>query len=213
MIDEPNTNDNRNYNYSGQSFENRSEFKVICDWISQNSKVIDLACGNGSLMNLLKDKNVQVEGIDTSVSGVEFCLQNGLKAKVGEIDKKETYSEYLDKQFDFAICNVTLQMVMYPEILLAEMKRISKNQIITFPNFGYYGNRLEMFFKGKMPETMLFGYKWHNTGHIHQLSVLDFKNYCKDNDWQIIKEDYIGNKNLVSLNSNLFSLIAIFLIK
>lgn len=213
-LDNPEINDNRRYDFSRENFYFRKEFPIISKWVKPNSKVIDLGCGNGSLMKYLQDKNsVIIEGIEISRSGVEFCTHNNLIAKVGGIDKAESYSEYSDNQFDYAICNVTLQMLMYPEVLLQEMMRISKYQIISFPNFAYIENRLEMMLKGVMPRKMLYGYARYNTGHIHQLSVKDFKEFCRKNSLSIENEEYLGFFSFISrfMFQNLLSRLGVYL--
>mgnify|MGYP001809580214 CR=1 FL=1 len=213
-IDNPLLNDNRDYQYNDEYY-NRHEFSVIKNWIPKNSKIIDLGCGNGALMSYLKKENIDVEGIEIAKSGVEVCLKNGLKVIRGAIDEKATYQIYSDYQFDYSICNVTIQMVKYPEILINEMKRISKYQIISFPNFAYLENRLDLLFNGVMPRKMLYKYKWYNTGHIHQLSLRDFKNFCRENKLQIIKRQDFGCFSFISrwFWPNLFSKESIFLCK
>src|SRR3990172_1336434 len=164
--------DNRNYNYSSLEPEDREEYKYVIEFIESHSKVIDFGCGNGSLMKkLAQEKNVDIQGIDISESAVEVCRMKGLKAERGEIDKPLNIS---NNSFDYSICNVTMQMVMYPEVLLKEMKRISKYQVISFPNFAFYKNRLDLLLYGRMPKPMLPDHSWYNTGHIHQFSVKDF---------------------------------------
>ena len=172
QFDEPAINDNRNYNYENfQSFE-RVEYPIITAMVEKNSKVIDLGCGNGSLLEkLIKEKNVVGQGIEISKSGVEACLKKGLNVAEGKIDELLPFP---DNSFDYAICNVTIQMVMYPEILLKEMKRIARYQVVSFPNFAYWKNRIDLLLHGRMPQPMLFGYSWYGTGHIHQFSVKDF---------------------------------------
>lgn len=213
-LDNPDLNDNREYDFSNEHFYVREEFALIDKWIKNDSKIIDLGSGNGSLIKYLKDRSKDmVEGIEISKTGVDFCLKNNILAKQGEIDKKETYEEYLNNQFDFAICNVTIQMVKYPEILMKEMSRISKYQIISFPNFAYFENRLDLLFNGVMPRPMLHKYSWFNTGHIHQLSIRDFKNFCKHNSIRIIKQEHLGCfKRIANLIwPNFFSKESIFL--
>lgn len=177
-INSPIKNDNRNYDYAGFPEEHRTEYDVICSMIPANAKVLDLGCGNGSLLKLLSEKkNISACGIELSDSGVEICLKKGLNVSKGRIDESLPHS---NKEFDYSICNVTLQMTMFPEKLLSEMSRVSKYQIISFPNFGFYKNRLDMLLFGKMPRPMLFEYKWYSTGHIHQLSISDFEEYISE---------------------------------
>ena len=192
FIDNPVSNDNRQYKYD-KDFYFREEFPIIADWVEEGSKIIDLGCGNGALIKFILDKkNVEIEGIERSSSGVEVCRGAGFNVVVGEIDKKETYQNYSDQQFDYAICNVTLQMVMFPEVLLQEMNRISKNLIISFPNFAHISNRLDLLFKGRMPQSMLYGYKWYNTGHIHQFSLNDFKKIVAKMGLGILNSEHVG---------------------
>jgi len=216
VIDKPALNDNRNYNYSGFEEFERPDYKYIIELVEENSKVIDLGCGNGSLIKLLKEnKNCNVKGIEISDSGVQISRRRGLDVNKGRIDEKLPFSE---NEFDYSICHVTIQMLMYPETLIREMKRISKYQIISFPNFAFYKNRLDLLFKGKMPEKMLFGYKWYNTGHIHQLSIKDFIELVNEiGGFEVLKQTYVKSdsviKNfLMKLFPNLFQQVSIFLL-
>jgi methionine biosynthesis protein MetW len=166
--DRSGNNDNRQYDYTGFTNDHRAEYDLVLNMVD----VLDLGCGNGSLLQLLqKDKNCRVSGMELSPSGVAICRQKGLEVIEGSIDQVLPYA---DKQFDYSICNVTLQMVYYPEITLKEMARISRYQIISFPNFAYWKNRLDLLLNGRMPKPGLFGYQWYNTGHIHQFSISDF---------------------------------------
>lgn len=213
-IDNPIFNDNRSYDFSHEDFYIRSEFKIISNWIKKDSTVIDLGCGNGSLIKYLNDnKGIIAKGVEISQSGVDSCSKNGFNVKQGEIDKIETYKEYANNQFDFSVCNVTIQMVNYPEVLIKEMSRISRYQIISFPNFAYFENRLDLLLNGIMPRPMPHKYSWFNTGHIHQLSNRDFKNFCKQNGIRIIKQAHLGCfKKIANLIwPNFFSKESIFL--
>lgn len=182
-------NDNRNYKFQTNSTSNRDEYAIIANWIPKGSSVIDLGSGDGSLLALLKAKGADGEGVEIAESGVEATKKKGIKATVGQIDVKHPYN---DKQFDFAVCNVTIQMVMYPEVLIKEMHRIAKKQIISFPNFAFLPNRLDLLLHGRMPQVMIPGYEWFSTGHIHQLSLNDFKTFCQQQKISIIGSGHIG---------------------
>lgn len=210
-------NDNRDYEYGLNSKSSREEYEIIVDWIPSGSQVIDLGCGDGTLLSLLKLKGVKGDGVDISVSGVKATRKKGIKADIGRIDIP---LDYRNKQYDFAICNVTLQMVMYPEVLLLEMKRIAYRQIVTFPNFAFILNRLDLLFNGRMPKVMIPGYEWYSTGHIHQLSIRDFIEFCQANSINILEQSHIypGRlyifplpKALLKRFPNLFSSTTIFL--
>lgn len=174
-INSPEFNDNRNYSYNGDVVEMRAEYKYFIENIPENSSVLDLGCGDGTLLGLLRNaKKCKVKGIEISESGVAKARLNNIDVLQGSIDKPLPFD---NGQFDFAICNTTIQMVMYPEVLMNEMLRVSASQIISFPNFAFYKNRLQLLLRGVMPVHCLFGYAWYNTGHIHQLSCRDFELY------------------------------------
>lgn len=213
IIDDPKINDNRSYDYTYCTEQKRDEYHLIVEMIESGSKVIDLGCGNGSLLKMLKDcKQIEECGIELVQSGVEACQKKGLKACQGKIDVILTDIE--DKSFDYAICNVTIQMVMYPEVLLGEMKRIAKYQIFSFPNFGHWRNRLDLLLRGRMPRPMLFGYQWYNTGHIHQLSIKDFENVILRYRLKVLDKIFFRDRvsSTFNLNPNLFATIAIYLL-
>jgi len=214
-IDDPHFQDNRNYNYSETNESERLEHSIITDLLSDNSTAIDLGCGNGILLEkLISKRRAKCKGIEISDSAVELCRKKGLDVSKGKIDEKLPFD---DNSFDYSICNVTIQMVNYPEVLLGEMKRISKFQVISFPNFAFYKNRLDLLLNGKMPRPMLFGYKWYNTGHMHQLSIKDFYELLDNIGGMKIREVVLQkSKNplknyLMKSFPNLFQVLPVFL--
>jgi methionine biosynthesis protein MetW len=185
-MDHPLANDNRNYDYTHFEDETRPEYRHLVAMIEPNARVLDLGCGNGALLALLKkERDIIEEGMELSESGIKICGQRGLNVRLGRIDERLPYP---DDSFDFAVCNVTIQMVLYPEVLLREMKRVARWQIISFPNFAFWKNRFELLFEGRMPRKMLFGYTWYTTGHIHQLSSRDFLQIVDDVGGLTIRE-------------------------
>lgn len=207
--------DNRNYQYSPNSKSHRLEYPLIFDLIKNRSSVIDLGCGDGSLLSLLSDKGIKGIGLDVSKSAVAAAGKKGLSAVEGRIDSKLPYT---DKKFDYAICNVTLQMVAYPEILLSEMRRIAKKQIVSFPNFAFIFNRFDLLVNGKMPRVMIPGFDWYSTGHIHQLSVRDFEIFAKMLKFRILNRFFLYPKNKhfskkLRLFPNLLAVEALYLME
>lgn len=209
-------NDNRNYRYEFDSVVKRDEYSYISDWIPKHSYVIDLGCGDGSLLALLHKGGIKGTGIDISKSAVISAKKKGIKIEQGRIDVPLKFKE---SQFDYAICNVTLQMVIYPEVLLSEMRRIAKKLIITFPNFAFILNRLDLLLYGRMPRIMIPGYEWFNTGHIHQLSIKDFEDFCKINNLNILKTKHIYPNKIICIPEkilkkfpNLFAVTGIYLL-
>ena len=220
LFDDPNQNDNRAYDYISARDYVRDEYHIIMDWVQKHSSIIDLGCGDGLLLSFLSDrKNCIGLGYEISASGVAKAQGRGLHVIQKSIDRK--HPEISDKQFNYAVCNVTIQMVMYPEILLQEMSRIAKYQIISFPNFAHYRNRLDMLINGRMPRPSLFGYEWYSTGHIHQLSIADFEATVKELGFKILKRvsathaaDARGVKKwFVERFPNLFMTTAIYLLE
>ena len=215
-IDSPFNNDNREYDYSQFPDQERSEYVTIIDLVPPNSTVLDLGCGNGALLSRLHTiKNVAGTGMDISKSGVAICRQRGLSAQVGQIDRTLPFR---DNEFDYAICNVTIQMVMYPEVLLREMKRVARFQIVSFPNFAFWRNRIDLLFNGRMPKRMLFEYSWYSTGHIHQLSFVDFKELIDHvGGLQIVEQrleqsDHPVKDILMRKFPNLFQMLGVFVL-
>lgn len=216
-IDDPASNDNRRYDYSMHPDMDRYEYPIIISMIPANSRVIDLGCGNGALLaRLKKERNVTETGLEISDSGITVCAQRGLNVRYGRIDEPLPFD---DDAFDYAVCNVTIQMVMYPEVLLQEMKRIARYQIVSFPNFAFWRNRLDLLFHGRMPRRMLFDYTWYSTGHIHQLSYNDFYdlvhavgglNVVQRHDEH---SDSMIKNMLMKRFPNLFQMLGIFLLE
>jgi methionine biosynthesis protein MetW len=216
-VDRPGANDNRRYDYSGHENQFREEYPIIEKWIRQGERVIDFGCGNGALIDFLRErKQIQALGFDCSESGIAVCRQKGIDADVRAIDKK--HSDLSDDQFDVAICNVTLQMTMYPEIVFSEMVRVARRQIISFPNFAFIRNRMDFFLKGRMPQPMLYGYSWFNTGHIHQFSISDFVALAaKHSNVSILEHECAGSRSALKrlmqkAFPNLFERIPVFLL-
>lgn len=216
-FDDPRTNDNRKYDYSLHPDSDRYEYPIIISLIQPNSRVIDLGCGNGALLGRLKkEKSVEETGLEVSESGVRICKERGLNVMYGKIDEQLPFA---DDSFDYAVCNVTIQMVMYPEIVLREMKRIARYQIISFPNFAFWRNRFDLMFHGRMPRKMLFEYQWYSTGHIHQLSFKDFEQLVRDvSGLKIIDRKLERSANpfkniLMERYPNLFQMLGIYLLE
>jgi methionine biosynthesis protein MetW len=228
MIDDPELYDNRSFNYAAEKVSHRAEYPIISSLIPPGSSVIDFACGNGSLLQILKEeKGCQTTGIEVSPSGVQATKEKGHTAIECKIDTDEkSFLQKLDQlpNFDFAICNVTIQMVLYPERVLQNMGRLAKKQIVSLPNFAHIQNRLDLVLKGRMPQPMLYGYHWYNTGHIHQLSFYDFHNFCLDQGFRVLESSYLPNytkgtkpsrlkQTLVSKLPNIFGKIGVFLLE
>jgi len=165
-------------------------YAVISDLIEAGSKILDLGCGSGDLLKLLKDrKNVKGRGIEINEDNVVSCIEKGLSVFQGNID--EGLIEFEDKSYDYIILNQTLQMTHKPEYVINEMLRVGKKVVISFPNFAYWRVRFYLFFTGRMPKSKMLPFEWFDTPNIHLLTIKDFKEFCKKRDIKILKEIFM----------------------
>ena len=191
-------------------------YKVVCDLIEKNSRVLDLGCGDGELLELLKkEKHVKGFGVEINQDSLLEALVKGLSVIQGDIDKG--LDEFKDKTYDYAILNQTLQSTKYPEMIIDEMLRVANKCIVSFPNFAYWRVRFYLFFKGKMPKSKQLPYEWYNTPNIHLLTISDFFEFCKKRNIKIEKSVYLTrNKSrsgfLIKHIANFFSQEVVFVI-
>ena len=210
------TTRHEDYVYSLDSSGIRPEYKYIVDWIAKGSKVLDLGCGNGYLGSLLiKHKGCEVHGIESSRSGVESALNKGVHAIIGDIDEGLDFS---DSSFDYVVINVTLQMVYRPGFVMREALRVGKKVVVSFPNAAHWVARLELLLLGRTPRKPLYGYRWHNTRHIHLFSYKDFCDYLEELEAKITKKVFFGwdsehERFLAGIFPNLFSMEAILMVE
>ena len=193
----------------------RKDFDIITEWINPNSRILDLGCGDGSLLKLLNVKrNVSGYGVDSSIDKTIKSLDNSINILNADINDHMGY--FKDKSFDFVILAQSLQVVENPVLLIKEMLRIGNEVIISFPNMGYWKSRLYLFFKGEMPVTRELPYNWHSTPNIHLCTISDFKKMCLINNFEIINE-VVYNINGKDISSSYFNNLngvsAIFRIK
>ena len=196
----------------------KNEFKVIADLIEKNTRVLDVGCGDGVLMEFLKDnKNIDIRGLEISKNKAQKCIEKGLTVIEGnaEFDLKQ----FPDKSFDYVVLSQTLQAFLNPELLINELLRVGKKAIVTIPNFGYWKVRLHLLLKGTMPVTEALPDQWYDTPNLHMCTIKDFVYFVKSRDIKIFKSLALNEKNTSLINNNnlgiknLFSDLGIFLIE
>ena len=187
------------------------EHKVISRWISSGASVLDLGCGDGELLSLLKrNKQVLAQGVELSEQAISNCVAAGLSVFQQDIDTGLT--DYAEKSFDYVILNQTLQQVKKPDFAIKEALRVGKKVIIGFPNFCYITDRFQIFFRGKVPVSASLPYEWYDTPNLHFLSIADFKEYCRKNHMIVESSAFISKNRKVKFLPNLFGEVGLFLV-
>ena len=196
----------------------KEEFKVISKFIEEKSRVLDVGCGDGILMEYLsKNKVVDVRGLEISKEKVKKCLSKGLAVIEG--DAENDLKQFPDLSFDYVILSQTLQAFMSPEKVIENLLRVGKKVIVTIPNFGHWKVRLDLLIKGTMPITNSLPHNWYNTPNIHMCTIKDFVKFSEIIGFKIFKSLALKNKNISNINDsnlffkNLFGELGIFLIE
>jgi len=177
----------------------KQEFKIISDLIEKNTRVLDVGCGDGILMEYLKyNKEIDIRGIEISKDNVQKCLSKGLTVIEGDAEKD--LLQFPDSSFDFVILSQTLQAFLNPEIVIKELLRVGKKAIVTIPNFGFWKVRLHLLIKGTMPITKNLPDEWYNTPNLHMCTIKDFYNFCENRKIKLDKSLALHNEKISSIN-------------
>ena len=195
----------------------KKEFKVIASLLPDNIRVLDVGCGDGSLMDLLiKEKNIKARGLEINEENVKKCISKGLSVIEGNAETE--LHQFPDQSFDFAVLSQTLQAFYSPENVLKDLLRIGKSVIVSIPNFGYWKVRTSLLVFGSMPVTKTLPDTWYNTPNLHLCTIKDLFKFCLEKN--INMDKIVGiNKNKTSEIrksnlelKNLFSELGIFLL-
>jgi methionine biosynthesis protein MetW len=155
----------------------RIDLVLVADMVERGSKVLDVGCGDGELLRILAERRgVDGRGIELSREGVNECVAKGLAVVQGDADTDLV--DYPDDGFDYVILSQTLQATRHPRQVLEHMLRIGRRAVVSFPNFGFWGIRLQILFGGRMPTTNNLPYTWYDTPNIHFCTIKDFRQLC-----------------------------------
>ena len=196
----------------------KKEFQIISELIENNKRVLDVGCGDGTLMKHLKDnKNIDTRGLEISKNNVQLCISKSLSVIEGNAERD--LQQFPDLSFDYAILSQTLQAFYNPEKVIDDLLRVANKAIVTIPNFGYWKVRLHLRLKGTMPITKNLPDEWYNTPNLHMCTIKDFYNFCSKKNIELYKSIALNGKktsqiNKINLNiKNLYSELGIFLIQ
>jgi methionine biosynthesis protein MetW len=193
--------------YDGVKLEHRK----IVGLVRPGSSVLDLGCGDGTLLSLLvREKRVRAQGLEQDGQAIHRCVAKGLSVFHGDIDTG--LSEYGDRSFDYVIFDQSLQQVRQPDRALAEALRVGREVIVAFPNFAYWPSRLQICLLGQTPITPALPYSWYDSPKLHFLSIADFRTFCRYRALAITNQIYLSGKRLVHMLPNVLAETGIFVL-
>lgn len=186
----------------------RPDFAAIAAWIPQGASVLDLGCGDGSLLQYLKrEREVRGYGVEISDAGIAACIQNGVNVIQNDLDSG--LKDFESNSFDYVILSQTLQATRHTEPLIQEILRVGREGIVSFPNFGYWQARLNVL-RGHMPVSNELPYQWYDTPNVHLCTLSDFESFCSDHHVHILERRVMTGNSEVNLLPNLFGSTAVY---
>lgn len=182
--------------------QGRNDYKMIINTIDEGASVLDLGCGSGWLLALLRaTKNIHGYGVELDTERIIECVEKGISVFQGNID--EGLRDFEDGSFDYVILNQTLPVIHRPLYMLKEMLRVGKRAIISFVNFGFWRVRLRLLLNGRMPMTKALPYEWYDTPMIHPLTIRDFVYLCRQHEFSILEQAWFNDLESGSTHQHL----------
>jgi len=186
----------------------RADYAAIAAWVRPEASVLDLGCGDGSLLRHLREtRRVRGYGIEIEDEKVIACVANGVCVIQGDLDRG--LAEFDARSFDYVILSLTLQAVRNTEDILLEMLRVGREGIVTFPNFGYWRHRMQVL-GGRMPVSEDLPYEWYDTPNVHLCTIDDFERFCRERSIRILERLVLDDGRPVTLLPNLFGSLAVY---
>jgi methionine biosynthesis protein MetW len=188
--------------------ELRSDLRLIAGWIKPGGRVLDLGCGDGALLAWLQEnRKVRGYGVEIDIEKVVRCVENGVSAIGGDLESG--LSDFEDGSFDQVILSQTIQAMRNTENILLEMLRVGREAIVTFPNFGFWQNRWQIFL-GRMPVSETIPFQWYDTPNIHWCMLGDFEALCAKHRIRIIERLVMDGERRIGFLPNLRGSLAFY---
>jgi methionine biosynthesis protein MetW len=192
--------------------ELRPDLAIIADRVARGARVLDVGCGNGELMDVLRAKGCDARGIELDPANVSLAVARGLSVVQGDADTD--LINYPDNAYDYAILSQTLQTARAPDRVLAELLRIGRHAFVSFPNFAYWRVRLSLAWGGRMPVTQALPVSWYATDNIHHLTIDDFRAFVAERGLTVENAWFLnGDRRCRPAAANLRAEHAVFLLK
>ena len=186
----------------------RPGFAAIANWVKPGARILDLGCGDGTLLRYLSEQRGGTGyGVEIDDEGILASARNGVNVIQGDLERG--LSGFADGSFDYVILSQTLQAVRSSERIVREMLRVGRQGIVTFPNFGYWRNRLDVML-GNMPVSDNLPYRWFDTPNIHLCTITDFEDFCRSHGVRILERIVMRNGSAVSFLPNLLGSLAVY---
>jgi len=178
----------------------RADFAAIAAWVKPGARVLDLGCGDGALLRYLQGTlGVRGYGVEIDDANVLACLHNGVNVIQGDLESG--LSVFESASFDHVILSQTLQAVRHTEIIVKEILRVGFEGIVSFPNFGYWRNRLQIL-AGRMPVSDTLPYQWFDTPNVHLCTLKDFETFCRQHEVRILERRVMQGEGVVTFLPN-----------